>query len=132
MGNVALPFTTEKAQNFGKSTIRKFEKRKPSDVKPYIDFEKGWKFTEDDKEFLITYYENYLKFCDEECGGDFSDEVSEILNSIKQNGVAKSKELIQSDAELAASGFGYDIYRKYDDSPDILKLIENSILDIQW
>lgn len=114
------------------SEIILFEKKKPSDVKPYIDCEKGWKFTEDDKEFLISYYEDFLKFCNEECGGDYADEVSEILNSIKENGVEKSKDLIQEDALLAAEGFGYDVYKKYSDSPDILKVIENSILDIQW
>lgn len=109
-----------------------FQKRKPSDVHDFIDYEKGWKFTEDDREFLIKYYEEYLQFCNEECGGDFAEEVSEILNSIKENGVEASKELIQADAEIAASGFGYDIYEKYSDSPNILKLIENSILDVQW
>ena len=59
-------------------------------------------------------------------------DVAEILNSIKENGVEKSKDLIQGDAMLAAEGFGYDVYKKYSDSPDILKVIENSILDIQW
>lgn len=133
MGNGAMPtFTTEKAQNIGKGTIRKFEKHKPLDVKPYIDFEKGWKFTEDDKIFLINYYEDYLKFCNKYCGGDFAEEVTEVLNSLKEKEVEASKELIQFDAEIAASGFGYDIYKKYSDSPDTLKLIENSILDVQW
>ena len=45
--------------------IVEFRKRKPSDIKPYIDLDKGWKFTEDDKEFLISYYEDFLKFCNE-------------------------------------------------------------------
>lgn len=132
MGNVAMPVTAEKAQNFGKSTIREFEKRKPSDVKDYIDFDKGWKFTEEDKEFLIKFYEEFLQGCIEEFDGDYSEEVTEILNSLKEKGVEASKELIQADADLAAGAFGYDIYMKYSDSPDILKLIENSILDVQW
>ena len=116
----------------GKCIIREFEKRKPTDVKDYVDFDKGWKFTEEDKEFLIRYYEEYLQGCIEEFGGDYSEEVMEILNSLKEKGVGASKKLIQADADLAAGAFGYDIYMKYSDSPDILKLIENSILDIQW
>lgn len=112
--------------------IVEFKKRKPSDISLYIDFDKGWKFTEDNKEFLLKYYEEYLQLCVKEFDGDFADEVSDILESIKNNGVAKSKELIQEDAMMAASAFGYDIYQKYSDSPDILKLIENSILNVQW
>lgn len=112
--------------------IVEFRKRKPSDIKPYIDLDKGWKFTEDDKEFLISYYEDFLKFCNEECDGDFVEEVSEVLDSIKEKGVEKSKELIQGDALTAAGAFGYDIYEKYSDDHCILKLIENSILDIRW
>lgn len=132
MRNTAENFTAEKAQDLGKCIIREFEKRKPTDVKDYVDFDKGWKFTEEDKEFLIRYYEEYLQGCIEEFGGDYSEEVMEILNSLKEKGVGASKKLIQADADLAAGAFGYDIYMKYSDSPDILKLIENSILDIQW
>lgn len=132
MGNITKSLTTEKAQNMGGCTIREFEKRKPSDVKPYIDFEKGWKFTEEDREFLIRYYEEYLQGCIDEFDGDYSEEVTAILNSLKENGVEASKELIQADADLAAGAFGYDIYKKYSNDSDILKLIENSILDVQW
>lgn len=133
MGNGATPtFTTEKAQNTGKCTIRKFEKRKPSDVKPYIDFEKGWKFKEDDKEFLILYYEDWIKGCIEEFDGDGIEEPTEILKSLKENGVEKSKNLIQANARILAEAVNDDIYNYYAECPDDLKLIENSILDIQW
>lgn len=105
---------------------------RPNNIKQYIDCNNGWKFTEKDKEFLLKYYQKYLRALKEEYDGDFSDDVLEILNSIEKNGVKKSKALIQRDAMTAASAFGYDIYKKYSDSPDILKLIENSILNVQW
>ena len=44
-------------------SIIPFQKRKPSDIEPYIDFEKRWKFTEDDKDFLIAYYEDWVQGC---------------------------------------------------------------------
>lgn len=106
--------------------------RKPSDIKPYISFEKGWKFTEDDKEFLISYYKEYLDALNEECGGDFAEDVQEIIDSIEKNGVNGSRDLIQTDARIAAESVNDDIYNYYQDSIDVLKLIENSILDIQW
>lgn len=112
--------------------IISFYQRKPSDIKPYIDFDKGWKFTEDDKEFLVTYYKETIKALTEECDGAFVDDYQKILDSISKNGVEKSKELIQEDAIIVASAFGYDIYEKYSESPDILKVIENSVLNICW
>ncbi len=112
--------------------IIQFRKKKPLDVRTYIDFDKGWKFTENDKDFLIKYYEEYLEIVNKDFCGDGSEEIQEILDSIKENGVNGSKELIQEDALIAAGAFGYDIYKKYSDSPDILNLIENSILDVQW
>lgn len=105
---------------------------KPSNVKHFIDCDKGWKFTEEDKGFLIEYYNNYLKCLNEEYGGDFSEDIEKILDSIIQYGVLASKDLIQEDALLATEAFGYDIYEKYSDSPDILKVIENSVLNICW
>lgn len=60
MGNVKYPITTDEAL-MGKSTEKIIQlKRKPHDIQPYIDFEKGWKFAEDDKDFLIAYYEDYV------------------------------------------------------------------------
>lgn len=133
MGNGAMPtFTTEKARNMGKCTIRKFEKRKPSDVKPYINFDKGWKFTEDDKEFLINYYEDWIKGCIEEFDGYGIEEPTEIFNSLKENGVKGSKDLIQENARILAEAVNDDIYNYYAKFPDDLKLIENSILDVKW
>ena len=105
---------------------------KPSNIKPYIDFEKGWKFTEEDKEFLISYYEGLAKFCIEEACGDGIEEPTEILNSLRENGVEKSKALIQENARLVAEAVDDEIYRYYDDDLEILKLIENSIVDVQW
>lgn len=105
---------------------------KPSNIKPYIDFEKGWKFTEEDKEFLISYYKELAKFCIEEACGDGIEEPTEILNSLRENGVEKSKALIQENARLVAEAVDDEIYRYYDDDLKILKLIENSILDVQW
>lgn len=112
--------------------IISFKQRKPRDIEPYIDFEKGWKFTEDDKDFLISYYEDWIQGCVELCDGDFVEEPTEILNSIKENGVEASKDLIQSSARFETECVCDDIYNYYKDSPDTLKLIENSILDTQW
>lgn len=133
MGNMTSPVTTEKAL-MGESTnkIIQFTKRKPSDIKPYIDFEKGWKFTEDDKDFLIAYYEDWIKGCIEEFDGDFIEEPTTILNSIKEKGVEASKDLIQTDAQNMAEAVMNDIYNYYAKADDVLKLIENSILDVQW
>lgn len=39
--------------------IIKFEKENTDDVRPYVDFDKGWKFTEDDKAFLIDYCKGF-------------------------------------------------------------------------
>lgn len=113
-------------------SIIPFQKRKPTDIEPYIDKVKGWKFTEDDKEFLLNFYEEYLQFCMEEAGGDFAEETLQTINHIKENGVEASRDIIQGDAENYALGFGSDIYAKFSDSPDILKFIENSIIDAQW
>lgn len=109
-----------------------FQKRKPTDIKPYIDFEKGWKFTEDDKDFLIAYYEDWIQGCIEEFDGDFIEEPTKILNSLKEKGVDGSKELIQIDARCMADAVCGDIYHYYDGDEKILKLIENSIIDVQW
>ena len=104
----------------------------PHDIRQYIDFEKGWKFTEDDKEFLLNFYEEYLQFCMEEAGGYFAEETLQTINSIKNHGIEASRDIIQCDAEKYAIGFGSNIYAKFSDSPDILKFIENSIIDVQW
>lgn len=109
-----------------------FQKRKPTDIEPYIDKVSGWKFTEDDKEFLITYYEDWIQGCIEEFDGDFIEEPTKILNSLREKGIEGSKGLIQMDARLLAESVNDDIYEYYKDSPDFLKLIENSILDVQW
>lgn len=111
---------------FGQENIR------PDDIQPYIDFEKGWKFTEDDKNFLIAYYEDWIQGCIECADGDYAEELAEILNSVRENGVNTSRDLIQTNARDLAEAVHDDIYKYYDDSPDILKLIENSILDMQW
>lgn len=108
-----------------------FQKRKPSDVHDYIDYDKGWKFTEDDKKFLIAYYENWIKVQIEEFDGDFVEQPTETLNSIKKNGVEASKNLIQSDAVELSDAVCNDIYKYYVDDENV-KLIENSILDVQW
>lgn len=55
-----------------------------------------------------------------------------ILNSIKENGVEANKDLIQLDARESAEAVCYDIYKYYKNSPDSLKPIEKSILDVQW
>lgn len=112
--------------------IISFSKRKPFNIQPYIDFDKGWKFTEADKEFLINYYEDMIKVLMEECSGDFVEDYQKILNSINENGVEASKEMIQDDAKFTAESVHYEIYEYYNDAFDILRLIENSILDLQW
>lgn len=104
----------------------------PHDIQPYIDFEKGWKFAEDDKDFLISYYEDWIQGCIECCDGDFIKEPTETLNSIKEKGVQASKDLMQTDARLMAESVCDDIYNYYENSPNTLKFIENSILDVQW
>lgn len=116
----------------GMHGIIPFQKRKLTDIEPYFDTVKGWKFTEDDKEFLLNIYEEYLQFCMEEAGGDFAEGTLQTINRIKENGVGASRDKIQGDAENYALGFGSGIYAKFSDSPDILRFIENSIIDVQW
>ena len=106
--------------------------QKPHDISPYIDYDKGWKLTENDKDFLIRYYENWVKAYIEECDGDFVDEPNRTLNSIKEKGVMASKDLIQEDARDTAYAVCDDIYEYYKNDADTLRLIENSILDTQW
>ena len=108
------------------------EDKKPNDIEPYIDFEKGWKFTEDGKDFLIAYYEDWIQGCIECADGDFIEEATEVLNSIKENGVEASKDLIQASARFEAECVCDDIYNYYKDSPTTLKFIENSIIDVRW
>lgn len=114
------------------SDVVQFKERKPSDIQPYIDFDKGWKLREDDKEFLISYYEDCIKVLNEEFDGNFVKDYIEILDSLKEKGVGESRKLIQADARIMAEAVCDDIYQYYADNPDILRLIENSILDVQW
>ena len=111
--------------------IIEFKRRKPKNVTLHIDFEKGWKFTEDDKPFLIAYYEDYLQTLKENCDGDFTEEIEEILTSLKEKGVESSKELIQEDARVTAESVMDMIYDYYSGEKAILHLIENSILDVR-
>ena len=106
--------------------------QKPHDIGPYINYNTGWKFTENDKDFLIRYYENCVKACIEEFDGDFAEEPNNTLNSIKEKGVIISKDLIQEDARELAYAVCDDIYEYYRNDTDTLRLIENSILDVQW
>lgn len=108
------------------------ESQRPDDISPYVDYEKGWKFTEDDKDFLIAFYEDWVQGCIEDFDGDFIEEPTEILNSLKEKGVMESKDLIQENARELASAVCDDIYQYYADSTDTLKLNENSILDVRW
>lgn len=108
------------------------EEKRPHDISPYVDYDKGWKFTEDDKVFLIAFYEDWIQGCIENFDGDFIEEPTEILNSLKEKGIVASKDLIQENARELADVVCDDIYQYYVDSPNILKLIENSILDVQW
>lgn len=108
------------------------ENQKPRDIEPYINYNKGWKFTENDKDFLIRYYENWVKACIEEFDGDFVEEPNKTLSSIKEKGVMISKDLIQEDARELAYAVCDDIYEYYRNDTDTLRLIENSILDVQW
>ena len=62
--------------------------------------------------------------------GDFVEDPTEILNSIKENGVEASKDLIQTSARFKAECVCDDIYNYCENSPDTLKFIENSILDL--
>lgn len=106
--------------------------QKPHDIQPYINFDKGWKFTEDDKDFLINYYEDWIEGCIECADGYFVEEPTKTLNSIKENGVGASKDLIQTDARIMAEAVCDNIYYYYKNDADTLKLVENSILDVQW
>lgn len=112
--------------------IIKFKRTKPRNLMPYIDFEKGWKFTESDKDFLLDYYNDYLECLIEDYEGDFTEEVEKIINSINANGVELSKDLIQEDARNMSEAVMDEIYDYYEKSGNILKLIENSILDVRW
>lgn len=136
MGNAVTPFTTEKTQ-YGNDTQKKariiqLPKRKPKDISLYIDCEKGWKFTENDKAWLTKFYEDYIRIQNEEFDGDFVEESQFILNFLNDNGVEASKELIQLNAKEFAEAVDNNIYKYYESDCDILKLIENAILDIRW
>lgn len=98
-----------------------------------IDFDNGWKFRESDKPFLISFYKEYADTIDKECGGDGIEDICLIINSLNKNGVIASKELIQESAKNFVDSVGGEIYRYYDsqESEDVLRLIENSILSIK-
>ena len=81
--------------------------------------------------FLIAYYEDYLQTLKENCDGDFTEEIEEILTSLKEKGVEASKELIQEDARVTAESVMDMIYDYYSGEKAILHLIENSILDVR-
>lgn len=140
MHNMENVFTKEKTiplntvEDMVKFALGGFEQKnkRPNDIQLYIDFDKSWKFTEDDKDFLILYYEDWIQGCIECADEDFVKESTEILNSIKEKGVEASKGLIQESARFEAECLCDDIYNYYKGSPNTLKLIENSILNVQW
>lgn len=109
-----------------------FPRRKPCNIEPYIDFDKGWKFTEADKEFIIVFLEDEIEAKNEFYDGDFVEEPMEILASVKQFGVEKSKDMIQNHAKFYAESVDNDIYQYYASAYDVLKFIEMSILALDF
>ena len=108
--------------------IIQFNPKRNICVNKFIDFDKGWKFTEEDKDFLVKFYSETIEVLKSECDGDFAEEYQVILDSILKNGVQASKELIQSDAKALSESVNDYIYEYYEKDSGILKLIENSIL----
>lgn len=102
-------------------------------VMDLIDFDNGWKFRESDKPFLTLFYKEYADTILKECGGDGIEDICLIMNSLSKNGVLGSKELIQESAKNFVDSVGGEIYHYYDsqESKDVLRLIENSILSIK-
>lgn len=97
----------------------------------FLDYEKGWKFTEQDKAFLIKYYLDYAKVLKEYCDGDGLKFIQKIINSIKNYGVLASKDLIQEDVLNTLESVDWEIYEYYKEAKNVLWLIENSILDTE-
>lgn len=97
-------------------------------IRERLDFEKGWKLAENDKEFLLNYYFKCANILQDDCGGDGVEEIYEIINSIKNYGVEKAKDLIQTDAVCMAESVQWDVYKYYKGHEDVLTLIERSIL----
>lgn len=103
--------------------IIQFKIKRPSSILSYIDQDKGWKFSEKDRNFLIRFYENWIEALVEEADGDFIEQPTYALNSIMENGVEESKDLIQMDAVLLAESVNYNIYEFYSDCIDTLKFM---------
>lgn len=54
------------------------------------------------------------------------------IEILTDNEIVVSEDLIQREAREMASAVCDDIYKYYAEFPETLKLIENSILDVQW
>lgn len=95
-----------------------------------IDFEKGWKLRETDKDFLLNYFRDYVNVLEKCCSGDGIEDVCLIISTLEKYGVRKTKDLIQIHAKILLDAVDGEIYKYYDSeySKDILYIIENSIL----
>lgn len=112
--------------------IIQFKIKRPSSILPYINQKYGWKFTENDRNFLICFYRDWIQSLKEDVGGDFVEQPTVTLDAIMENGVEDSKDLIQVDAVLLAESVNFNIYEFYADYVDTIKFIENSILTVRW
>lgn len=112
--------------------IIQFKIKRPSSILPYINQKDGWKFTENDGNFLICFYRDWIQSLKEDVDGDFVEQPTVTLNSIIENGVEDSKDLIQMDAVLLSESVNYNIYEFYSDYSDVLRFIEDSILTARW
>lgn len=112
--------------------VVKFKIERPSSILPHINQCKGWKFKEEDRDFLVQFYRNWISALKEDADGDFIEQPEITLNSITENGVEESKDLIQMDAIMLAESVNYNIYEFYSNYAETLEFIEKSILCIRW
>ena len=106
------------------------KQNKTKEVCLEINFEKGWKLKEKDKNFLVNYFTSYADYINKYCCGDGAEEIDLIIKSLKEKGVESSKDLIQENAKIAFEAVNGEIYEYYnnENSKDTLYIIENSIL----
>lgn len=97
-------------------------------VRDRIDFDNGWDFSEQDKDFLLNFFTDSVEVSERYFNGDGAGEALLIIDTIKRSGVSAAKELIQEKALDYFDSVGGEIYEYYKECKEMIDLIEKSIL----
>ena len=91
-----------------------------------IDFDKGWKFKEEDKQFILNYFKQAIEVYKEYDEIDRVIEYQDLYNRLLDGSVKSLKKEIQEEAFELSECVHHEIYEYYD--KETLKFIENAIV----